>query len=60
MNQINLCIRKSDKGDYYDSIMYNLRRLSAIACGGYYEPLSDRDAEIGEILYKIAYPEEEE
>lgn len=52
-------ISKGTKGDYYESILQAIRSMSMIACGGYYEPISDRDAEIAKVLYKITHPEDE-
>lgn len=59
MHEIKICIQRGIDGDYYDSLMEATRIMSVVACGGYYEPRSNRDAEIGKVLYKIVYPEDE-
>lgn len=51
-NTVKISIEVEEEGnDYHDLALRVLETVTVKLCGGYYEPKSNRDAELGKFLY---------
>jgi hypothetical protein len=46
-------MEKTKEGDYFELALNILKELSAKLSGGYYEPKSDRDANLSKAIFEL-------